>query len=244
MRRWAIAGAVVVLVLGALFVVRPFIAFQRDQPAEIPTPASLIATDTVQLAAGQRACFSDAVAEHHSEILRFRVSSPEGPAPEMRVRITGPAYDFTATIPPGLLDTQTAQAAMPAPPADLPVRVCIRNQGPQSVGLFASSDQRSRSRSIAFVGGKSTEKSIWFGFYEPQARAITERIPDTIARMTVFRPHWAGQWLLWAIAILFLAGAPIVVVWAYVRALREDGVDDLAKMEIRGRRAWWRRYVD
>lgn len=244
MRRWAIVGAVVVCVLGALLVVRPFVAFQRDQPAEIPSPASLISTDTVQLRAGQQACFDHAVAERHSEILRYKVSSPAGPAPEMTVRIFGGGYDYTATIPPGLLDTQTAQAAMPAPPADLPVTVCIADKGPQDVGLFASSDQRSRSRSIAFVGKKDTEKSIWFAFYEPAPRAITERLPDTIARMTVFRPHWVGQWLLWVIAVLFLVGTPIAVIWAYVRALDDDGVDDLRAVDVDRRRAWWRRYVD
>jgi hypothetical protein len=244
MRRWALIGAVVVFVLGALLVVRPFIAYQHDQPSEIPSPASLLATDTVQLRGGQQACFAHAVAEHHSEILRYKVSSPAGPAPEMRVRIFGGGYDYTATIPPGLLDTQTAQAAMPAPPADLPVTVCIANQGPQAVGLFASSDLRSRSRSIAVIGRKSTQKSIWFAFYEPAPRAITERIPATIERMTVFRPHWVKPWLLWIIAVLFLAGTPIAVVWAYLRALREDGVDDLRAVDVDRRRAWWRRYVD
>ncbi len=46
MRRAAVLGAVVVFVLGALFVVRPFVAAQRDMPAEIPSPASLVRTDT------------------------------------------------------------------------------------------------------------------------------------------------------------------------------------------------------
>jgi hypothetical protein len=244
MRRWAITGAVVVFVLGLLLVVRPFIAAPRDQPAEIPSPQSLISTDTVQLRGGQQACFDHAVAERHSGVLRFKVSSPAGPAPAMTVHIVGPGYDQTVPIPAGLLDTQEAQAPMPPPPTDVPVTVCIRNAGPQAVGVFASSEQRSRSRSIASVGGKSTEKSIWFAFYEPGARTITERFATTIERMTVFRPHWVKVWLLWIVAVLFLIGTPIAVVWAYVRSLREDGVDDLATFNVERRRSWWQRYVD
>jgi hypothetical protein len=243
MRRWAIAAALIVLLVGAVKIVRPFMAAQRDTPAEVPSPASLVSTDTVPLAPGHPACFDNAVAEHHSEMVRFKVSSPAGPAPALRATIKGPGYDAKAEIPAGLLDTQMATAYIPAPPFDVPVRVCITNQGRVPIALFASND-RTRSRSTAIVDGEDTNKSIWFTFGEPAPRAITERIPDTIARVTVFRPHWVGRWLLWTIAILFLIGTPIGVVWAYVRALRDDGVDELADFDVRQRRAWWRRYVD
>lgn len=243
MRRWAIAIAVLVLLVGAVKIVRPFVAAQRDQATEVPSPASLVATSTVPLAPRKPVCFSNAVAERHSEVIRFKVSSPAGPAPALRVTIKGPGYDARADIPAGLQDTQMAQAFIPAPGRDVPVRVCIRNEGDLPIALFSSND-RTRSRSIAVIRGTSTGKSVWFGFYEPSARAITERIPDTIQRMTVFRPHWVKVWLLWAIAILLLVGVPVAVIWAYVRSLREDGVDDLMKVDVARPRAWWRRYLD
>lgn len=243
MRRWAIIGAVVVFVLGAVFVARPFVATQRDMPAEIPSPASLVSTSSVPLAPGKPVCFDNAVAERHSELVRFRVSSPAGPAPQMTVTVDGPGYDAKAVIPAGLLDTQTAQAPIPAPPTDVPVRVCIRNDGTTPVGLFASND-RTRSRSLATIDGKNTGQSVWFAFYEPRWRAISERVPLTIDRMTVFRPSWVHPWLLWIIAVLFLAGVPIAVVWALVRALRDDGVDDLRKVDVDVARPAWRRFLD
>ena len=92
MRRAAIAGAVVVFLLGALIVVRPFLAAQRDQPSSVPSPASLTATDTVPLKKGSPACFRWGVAERHSEVIRFKVSSPSGPAPPISVRLTGGDY--------------------------------------------------------------------------------------------------------------------------------------------------------
>ena len=72
MRRAAVLGAVVVFVLGALFVVRPFVATQRDMPAEIPSPASLLNTDTVPLSQGHPVCFADAVRTRSATSPRMR----------------------------------------------------------------------------------------------------------------------------------------------------------------------------
>lgn len=243
MRRWAIIGAVVVFVLGAVFVVRPFVAEQREAPSELVSPASLQSTSSVPLDPGRPVCFEHVVVERHSGLLRFRVSAPDAPAPQMTVTLKGPGYDASAVIPAGLLDTQTAQAAIPPPPTDVPVRVCIRNDGETPTGLFASND-RTRSRSVAVIDGESTNQSVWFAFYEPQWRSITERVPLTIDRITVFRPGWVHSWLLWIVFVLFIVGIPIAVVWALVRALRDDGADDLRKVDVDVARPAWRRYLD
>jgi hypothetical protein len=242
MRRAAVWSALIVLALGAIFVVRPFVAEQRDQPAEVPSPASLSNTDTVPLVEGAPACFRHAVAEHHSEFVRFKVASPDGPAPPIDVKITGPGYQYTASIPAGQPDGAVVQAPMPAPPGDVPVRVCFSSRGGPAIGLFASSD-RTRSRSIAYIDGKSTDKSIWFTFAEPAPRAILERLPDTVRRMTVFRPSWVGRVLLWAIAVLFIVGVPAGVVWAYARGLRDDEREIPREIDVNERRSWWRRVV-
>jgi hypothetical protein len=243
MRRIAVGAAVVVLVLGALFVVRPFIAAERDMPAEIPSPASLERTDLVPLTHGAPVCFGNAVADHRSEQVRFKIYSPHGPAPALSVHVAGPGYDYTAKIPPGTPDNTLVQAPIPAPPANVPVRVCIRSAGRPPIALFASSD-RTRSRSMATVDGKRTIKSVWFSFYEPAPRAITERLPDTIQRMTVFRPHYVTQGVLWVLAVLFLVGMPIAVIWAYARALRDDGLAEGPPVDVRRRRSRWRRWLD
>jgi hypothetical protein len=243
MRRWALIGAVVVFVLGALLVVRPFVSEQRPMPSEIPSPASLVETSSVPLDPGHPACFDDVVAERHSEFVQFRVSAPNGPAPQLTVTIKGPGYAASAVIPPGLQDTQTAQAPIPAPPADVPVRVCISNDGKTPIALFASTD-RTRSRSATVIDGKTVYASVWFAFYEPQWRAISERVPLTIDRMSVFRPGYAAPWVLWIIAVLFLVGVPIGVVWALVRALRDDGAGDLREVDVDTARPAWRRFLD
>ncbi len=242
MRRAAIAGAVVVLVLGAVFVVRPFLAAQRDQPSSVPSPASLTATDTVPLKKGSPACFRWGVAERHSEVIRFKVASPNGPAPPISVRLTGGDYAYTAQIPAGTPDGADVQWPIPAPPRDILVRVCMFNEGEPEIGVFASND-RTRSRSIAYVDGKETGKSIWFSFAEPAPRTILERLPVTLERMTIFRPDYVGRVLFWVLAVLFVVGMPLGVVWAYVRAVRDDGRDDPDAIDVNERRSLWRRVV-
>jgi hypothetical protein len=242
MRRAAVASAVVVLVLGALFIVRPFAATQRDAAAEIVSPASLAQTDVVELRRGHPVCFDRAVIEQHSELIRFKVSSPNGPAPEIDVHIKGGVYDYTAKVPPGTQDGTLLAMPVPAAPTDIPVRVCLRNRGEPAIGLFASND-RTRSRSVATIDGESTGKSVWFGFYELTPKAITERLSATIARMTVFRPGYVTAGVLWGLLVLLVAGVPIGVVWAYQRALREDERATPDELDVNQRRTRWRRFV-
>ncbi len=243
MRRAAVTCALVVLALGALFVVRPFVAAQRDYPASVPSPAALANAEVVPLAPGSPACFSHAVIEEHSEQARFKVYSPEGPAGPLRVTLRGEGYDAAAEVPAGTPDNTLVSVFVPAPPTDIPLRVCIANEGERDVALFASAD-RTRSRSTAVVDGEDTGRSIWFSFYEPRSRAITERIPATVDRMTVFRPAWVSEPLLWALLALLVVGMPAGVVWAYVRGLREDERAAPVEADVNARRSRWRRFVD
>lgn len=242
MRRAAVWGAVVVLVLGALFVVRPFLAQQRDAAASIPSPSSLRQTDAVALAPGHPVCFDHAVIERHSELIRFKIISPRGPAPEIDVHLAGGPYDYTAKVPPGQPDGALIATPVPAAPTDIPVRVCFRNRGRDAIALFASND-RTRSRSIAEIDGEPTGKSVWFGFYELTPKAIPERLSATIDRMTVFRPGYVTRPLLWALLVLLVAGLPIGVVWAYQRALRDDERARPREVAVNERRSLWRRFV-
>jgi hypothetical protein len=243
MARAAVWSALVVLALGALFVVRPFVAAQRDTPAEIPSPAGLAGAEVVPLAKGAPACFEHAVIEPHSEQARFKVYSPEGPAGPLRVTLRGGGYDYTAEVPPGTPDNTQVAVPVPAPPTDIPLRVCIENRGARDIGVFASAD-RTRSRSTAIVRGHDTERSIWFAFYEPRSRAITERIPVTLERMTAFRPGYVGRGLLWVLLVLFVAGVPAAMIWAYVRAVRDDERAAPRDVDVNERRSFWRRTVD
>lgn len=242
MRRAALLGALVVLLVGALVVVRPFLAAKRDFAASVPSPAALSATSTVPLEPGTATCFRNAAIETHSQEVRFNVASPEGPAPAIAVRIRGDGYEFTGEVPPGTLDTQQVRLAVPPAPRDLPVKVCFRVAESVDVplGLYASAD-RTRSRSVARVGGRRTEQSVWFSFHEGAPRTIAERLSATAQRIAVFRPGYVTPVVVWALFALLLCGVPAAVVWAYVRAVGEDERAAPRELDVTRRRSWWRR---
>jgi hypothetical protein len=244
MRRAGLLGGVVVLVLGALFIVRPFIAQQRDFVASMPSPASLRETTIVPLVPGERTCFGRATIDPYATEMRFNVSSPSGPAPAIGVHVWGDAYDFRGEVPAGTLDTQQVRLPIQTPPGTFPVRVCFRSRGKQEgVGLFASAD-RTRSRSIAHVDGRKTDQSIWFAFSESTPHTFAERLSATVQRMTVFRPGYVGEGLVWVLLVLFLIGVPAAVVWAYARAVAEVECAEPRELDVSRRRSWWRRLTD
>jgi hypothetical protein len=232
----------VAFVAAAFVVVRPFVAAQRDFPAEIPSPASLLATDSVPLAPGAPVCFHDAVAEPHSQQARFKIATGGPPAPALRMSIRGAGYHQVVDIPAGAANYQLLQVPITPPATATPVRVCFRDRGRQAIALMASND-RTRSRSLAYVDGKLVDKSVWFAFYEAEPQAITERLPLILQRMATFRPGFVGPALLWVLAVLFVLGVPAAVVWAYVRGAREDEAAAGTGVDVNERRSRWRRWV-
>ena len=245
MRRWAVAGAVAVLALGAWFVVRPFMARQRDYPAEIPSPAALVSVDHVPLARGRPVCSAEVVVEPHSQQARFKIAAPAGPAGELRLSLVatdGSRYRYAVLVPPGAVDGQTLAVPVAPPIRPTEVRACIANHGARPIALLASGD-RTRSRSLATIRGEPTGKSVWFSFYEATPRSITERLPATLARMTTFRPGYVGRGLLWALLALLALGVPAGLVWALRRAFEEEEAA-APPLDVRLRRPAWRRWLE
>jgi hypothetical protein len=236
-----VAAAVVCFVIAAFVVVRPFVAAQRDFPAEVVSPASLTSTDSVPLARGAPVCFGHAVIEPHSEQARFKIATGGPPAPALRMDVRGAGYHQTVAIPAGAPNFQLLQVPLAPPAQATPVRVCFHNRGRRPIALMASSD-RTRSRSTAVVGGRPVDKSVWFAFYESTPQAITERLPLIFRRMATFRPGFVGPALLWVLAVRFVVAVPAAVVWAYVWGTREDEAAEGAVVDVTARRSRWRRW--
>ena len=75
MRRAALAGGLVVLLLGAAVLVMPFLTRERDFLASTPQPPHLTAAAFVELRSGQEACLDKAVLDEHSERALFTVGT-------------------------------------------------------------------------------------------------------------------------------------------------------------------------
>ena len=206
--------AALVVALGASYLGR-----DRDYPAQVVQPTPLFRTDVVPLRPGSEACFGDAVIEPHAREARFRVGTLLRPGAPLELRIAGRGYRHRARIAGGFADNALLEVPVRPPARATPVRVCIANRGERRMDLYGAAD-RTRGRTRAYVDGKLVRPNVAFGFWEAERRSIWERLPQTAERITAFRPGWVATGLVWALAALFVAGVPALVLWGLARSLR------------------------
>ena len=59
-------------------------------------------------------------------------------------------------------------------------------------------------------------------FAERDRSASSSGFPTSLRRMSVLRPAVVSDVTLWGLLALFVAGIPILALWAFARALRHD----------------------
>lgn len=239
-KAWLLVSA---LLLGWLVLVaRPFVAEKRDYPAGIPSPAAVDRIDDVPLVRGTPVCVRDLALEKLSEEARFRVVVPPGrsagPLRFSLVAADGSGYAFARDIPRGLRSGMVAVLLTP-PTRPTHARACFENNGPVPVRLSTAND-RARSRSDAIIRGRRTGESPYLSFWEATPRSVTERLPETLRRMSVFRPGFVSPGFLWALLALVLFGVPAGLLFALHRSA--EGAPGAERFDVNRRRPWWDRW--
>jgi hypothetical protein len=189
--------------------------------AAVPSPRALFSVDSVPIGPGQTACSGSVAVDPQAAVASLHVIGLGYPAPPLTLTLRGPGYAAAARIAGGFPGDADVSARVVPPRRSTLVTACVRNDGRVRTALGASSD-RTRSRSITSVDGRSTGKSAWLSFGEERPHSMLARAGTTLARMSVFRPGVVGPWLLWPLAVLFLLGIPAGAWWAWDRALGED----------------------
>jgi hypothetical protein len=214
------AVAVVAVVLaGALIWWQPAFSRDRDYPASIPQPTPLFSTPVIELTAGQRACFGDAVMDTHSEEARFRIGTRRRAGEPLLLAIDGPGYRVRRRVAGGFPDNALLEVAVPAPPEAIAVRVCLRNLGRRRAAIYAASD-RTEAPYVTRVDGAAVDSDPQFAFFEQRPVSIAERLPTIVQRLGAFRPGFLGGWLFWPLLALTVAGVPLLVAGALAASLR------------------------
>ena len=221
MRRLGTAVAVVALVAGLANWGLPWLLRDRGLPAAVPSPRALFAVDQVSIAAGRSACSRDVAVDPRAGVATLHVMTGRTPAPPLTLSLRGAGYSSSARIAGNYATDDDVSFAVAPPARATLVTACVHNDGRHRVALAASSD-RTRSRSLTTVDGRPTGKTAWLSFEEARDHSMLARANDTVRRIGVFRPGIVGPWLLWPLAVLFLAGIPAGVAWAWDRALRDD----------------------
>jgi hypothetical protein len=225
MRRWALLGGMacaLVLLVTAVAIGLPYLTKQRDYPASIPQPPSVVSVVLVPLNHGHSVCLHNAVMDTHSGRALFQVETYGKPTVPLRLSLSGQGYDATVHVPASSYkDEGIINVPVPAPRRDVFVRACFMNLSKRPASLFATT-----SAELAPVkttdNGQLLGTNAWLAFYEAKRTSIAHRLPTIIARMSVFRPPFIGGWLLWPLGALFALAVPVAMVLGFTRALRED----------------------
>jgi hypothetical protein len=225
MRRPALIGvasALVVLAIGVVTIARPYFAKDRDYPASIPQPPSVVSVELVHLKPREAACLHDVVMDTHSERALFQATANGKPTVPLRLDLRGDGYRASVPVPASSYkNEEIINVGVPAPPRDALVTACVTNLGPRPAALLATTAPE-RGVPYATLGDEPITTNPWLGFYEARRTSIADRLPTIFDRMAIFRPPFIGSWLLWPLAALFVFGVPALAVLAYGRALRDD----------------------
>jgi hypothetical protein len=228
MRRWAVLGALagaLVLVIAGIAIGRPYLTKQRDFPASIPQPPSVVAIGLLRMKPGQVACLDEAVMDTHSERALFQVETYNKPTGPLRLELTGERYHAVVDIPASSYkDEAIMNVPVPAPRRDTLVKACVTNTGRRAAALFTTTAAEP-GPVVATLDGKPAAPNPWLAFYERKPTSIAHRLTTIVSRMAIFRPPFIGGWLLWPLAALFVLGVPAASLVAYARGLADDEAD-------------------
>jgi hypothetical protein len=221
MRRAPILVAVAVLVAGVAIMVPGWLLDERDYLAVTPQPPAVEQPTHLDVPADGRVCMNRVALDPHSEVARVRPVG-RGRAVPLGLTITGEGgYAARGRAAADYRRGDVVSLPVDPPQRSLIATLCLHNRGRDLVSLAAVGDRR-RSRSIVRVNGVEVQASFVIQFAEREPVSILERLPDSVRRMTVLRPAIVSDVTLWLLLALFVAGIPILALWAYARALRHD----------------------
>jgi hypothetical protein len=220
MRRAPILVAVGVFLVGLAVMVPGWLLDDRDYLAVTPQPPAVEQPTQLDLPADGRVCMDRVALDPHSEVARIRPVG-NGRAVPLQLTITGEGGYGARARATGYRPGAVVALPVEPPQHSLIATLCLHNQGRDTVSLAAVQDRR-RSRSNVLLNGVQLQASFVIQFAEREPVSILDRLPDSVQRMTVLRPAVVSDVTLWLLLALFVAGVPILALWAYARALRHD----------------------
>ena len=220
------AGVVIALAIFAVAVVAPWASRDAVRPASVPSPPPLLELGLVPVAPGEIACIRPVVIDEHSARATFGITTYGKPGPPVRVRLRGRGYRQTGRIAGGYADNLGHQVEIAPPRSAVAAEACFRNAGRSPLALFGTARHRPNSRSRSRVEERPVNSDIALAFFERGPRSLVDRLPDTVERVTAFRPALVGPWLVWALLALVLLGVPAAAAWAVSAAARADERQD------------------
>jgi hypothetical protein len=221
MRKAPIVAALAVLLAGLALMVPSWLLDDRDYLAVTPQPPAVEWPTELAIPAQGRLCMDLVALDEHSEEARIR---PVGTGRAVPLEITLRGTDGYFARGRTVADYRTGDVVVlpvDPPPESVEATLCLHNGAREDVALAAVVDRR-RSRSGVYQNGVAVQPGFVIQFAEREPVSILERFPDSVGRMSVLRPGVVSEVTLWSLVVLFVAGIPIVALWAFGRSVRDD----------------------
>ena len=206
----ALIGYAAVLGAFGVFIGIPFLTEERDIPAEVPSPSALFFTSLDVVPGGGRLCMTDVTITKQTAHVRYQIGTYKKPGPPLELTIRGDSYSARVAERRGYKDNAIHAVAIPKPPRDQLVTVCIRNRGRSKIAFYAAAD-RAISRVNVFVDHERVVPTPSLSFHERAPVSLADRAGVTAARIATFRGFLGHTWMVWVLAILFAIGVPVLM---------------------------------
>lgn len=220
----ALLMALLVLIGVALWY-QPALSEPRQAVAEIPAPPALEVAASFALSSHARACESAVTVTPQSQDAQFTLF-PAKPTktggPPVELTLAAPGYT-SRTLLPGGYPGGSATLPMTPPPYPLIARACFQNLGSGTVLLVGTDEGRTVSRSSPVtVAGRTLPGDIDLGFLQSKPTNIVHQLGEIAEHASNLTDGLLPPVLVWLVAILTFAGAPISIVCAFYVALRDE----------------------
>src|SRR4051794_17786973 len=111
--------------------------------------------------------------------------------------------------------------------------VCIENRGPGRLGVYGDADLATRT-STAAKDGRPLRRDLSLVF-ERAPRSVASEVPTMLSRAALFRFPGLGAWAYVVLAVLLVAGGPLLLIRAVEGASTEDASSTRDRAPVRRR---------
>jgi len=199
---------------------------ERDAITAVVTPPPVLAGTPVTLKPGQRLCEEDVALEPDSQVIRVYSGAPTSDVARLHITLRGDGWSTSVDSPPvgnpgtgadGIYDTSFAP-----PPRSLLATVCVSSAEDRPAILAGSREDRVHTRSRTTVDGKPIEERVGMSVLSGGPQAPLSHLKTVLQRAAAFEPAPVGWVLLGLVLVVVGLGVPALVVYATLRALRDD----------------------
>jgi hypothetical protein len=153
--------------------------------------------------------------------VRLRAGTTAGPGQPLDLNVREVGSNRTLAhgrLPGGYPDPTEQSARVGRVAAGKRIAVCIRNVGRRNALVYGNA-AGAAPPSQASLHGRTLDTDLTLVFLGDSRRSMLTQLPDLFQRASVFRPGWVGPWTFWVLAVLVVAGVPLLL----ARALRDCG---------------------